>query len=291
MNKKIIGILEMALCAVLWSIAGVFIKKITVGPIVIAGIRSAFAALCTFLYMRIMKISFCINKRVFFGSFCTAATFLLFVSANKLTDAANAIVLQYTQPIFILIFSWIIYREKLVKRDVAVAFTTLFGIALFFADNISGEKLFGNFVAIGAGASIALAFIIYGHVTKEERFSGMLMGHIMTATVGISLFVASPVKVSLTDWVYMGILGVIQLGVSYILFCLAVDKISGFACSIIGVIEPLLNPLLVMVFIGEKPGKFALAGSIVVILAVTIWCMLDAKAEKSESEEKDPAVI
>ena len=285
MNKKYVGMLEMAICAILWSIAGVFIKKISVGPIVIAGIRSAFAALCTFIYMKFMKINFRINKRVLFGSICTAATFLLFVSANKLTDAANAIVLQYTQPLFILIFSWIFYREKLVKRDIAVALTTLFGIALFFADNISGEKLFGNFVAIGAGAAIALAFMIYGHVTKEERFSGMFMGHIITSAVGIGFYAASPVDISGSDWFYMAILGIFQLGIAYIFFCLAVDKISGFACSIIGVIEPLLNPVLVMIFVGEKPGKFALLGSIVVILAVTAWGMLDAKEDALEKEK------
>ncbi len=285
MNKKYIGMLEMAVCAILWSIAGVFIKKISVGAIVIAGTRSAFAVLCTFIYMKIMKIKFCINKRVFFGSLCTSATFLLFVSANKLTDAANAIVLQYTQPLFILIFSWIFYREKFVKRDIAVALTTLFGIALFFADNISGEKLFGNFVAIGAGAAIALAFMIYGHVTKEERFSGMLMGHLMTAVVGVGFLIASPVNITVTDWLYMGILGIFQLGVAYIFFCLAVEKISGFACSIIGVIEPLLNPLLVMIFIGEKPGKFAFWGCAVVILAVTAWGMLDAKDDALKKEK------
>ncbi len=291
MSKKTLGIIQMATCAVLWSLAGVLIKKINSGPIVIAGVRSAFAAVCTFLYMKIAKIKFHINKRVLLGSVCTSATFLLFVSANKLTDAANAIVLQYTQPIFILLFSWMFFKEKLVKRDVAVAFCTLFGVALFFADNLSGDKLAGNFVAIAAGAAIALVFMIYEHVTKAERLSGMVIGHLITAFAGIGFFAFSPESVSGTDLLYMGILGVFQLGISYVFFCLAVDKISGFACSIIGAIEPLLNPVLVMIFVGEKPGRFALVGSIVVISAVTVWCTVDAKAGKTKNKEKEPAVI
>ncbi len=286
MNKKAIGILEMAICAVLWSLAGVLIKKISTGPMVIAGIRSLFAAFCTFCYMKATKIKITVNKRVLLGSVFTSATFLLFVSANKMTDAANAIVLQYTQPIFILIFSWMFFKEKLVKKDIAVAFCTLFGVALFFADNLSGDKLLGNFVAIAAGASIALAFMIYEHVTKAERLTGMVLGHFITAVVGIGYFAFNPETVTGTDVLYMGILGIFQLGISYIFFCLAVDKISGFACSIIGAIEPLLNPLLVMIFVGETPGKYALWGSIVVIGAVTTWCVLDAKEDKNSAKEK-----
>ena len=290
MSKKMTGMLQMAICAVLWSLAGVLIKKISAGPMVIAGIRSLFAAVCTFLYMKIAKIKLGINKRVLLGSFFTSATFLLFVSANKMTDAANAIVLQYTQPIFILIFSWLFFKEKLLKKDIAVAFCTLFGVALFFADNLSGDKMLGNFVAIGAGASIAIAFMIYEHVTKAERLTGMFFGHLLTAGVGICCFAVNPEVLTGSDVFYMGILGIFQLGIAYVFFCLAVDKISGFACSVIGAIEPLLNPVLVMIFIGEKPGKFALIGSIVVISAVTVWCMLDAKNNQTEIDEKEPAV-
>ena len=72
MSKKMTGMLQMAICAVLWSLAGVFIKKISAGPMVIAGIRSLFAAVCTFLYMKIAKIKLGINKRVFLGSFFTS---------------------------------------------------------------------------------------------------------------------------------------------------------------------------------------------------------------------------
>ena len=284
MSKKTIGMIEMAICAVLWSLAGVLIKKISAGPMVIAGIRSLFAAACTLCYMMITKVKFVVNKRVFLGSIFTAATFLLFVSANKMTDAANAIVLQYTQPIFSLVFSWMFFKEKLLKKDIAVAFFTLFGVALFFADNLSGDKMLGNIVAIGAGASIALAFMIYGHVTQAERLAGMVLGHLLTALVGIGYFLLNPEKVTGTDVFYMGVLGIFQLGIAYVFFCLAVDKISSFACSIIGAIEPLLNPILVMIFVGETPGKYALFGSIVVIGAVTVWCMLDAKNDKNKEK-------
>ena len=145
--------IEMAICAVLWSLAGVLIKKISAGPMVIAGTRSLFAAACTLCYMMITKVKFVVNKRVFLGSIFTAATFLLFVSANKMTDAANAIVLQYTQPIFILVFSWIFFKEKLLKKDIAVAFFTLFGVALF----VMSILLYSQAATIRAIAPLGIA--------------------------------------------------------------------------------------------------------------------------------------
>jgi drug/metabolite transporter (DMT)-like permease len=126
--------------------------------------------------------------------------------------------------------------------------------------------------------------MIYEHVTKAERLTGMFLGHLLTALVGIGYFAINPETLTGSDVFYMGILGVFQLGIAYVFFCLAVDKISGFACSIIGAIEPLLNPVLVMIFVGETPGKYALWGSLVVIGAVTIWCMLDAKTDKDKKK-------
>ncbi len=278
MNKKTIGIIQMATCAALWSTAGIFIKLIGCGPFMIAGVRSFFAAICMAVFMICAKIKFSFNKKVAAGGFFAAATFVCFVLANKLTYAANAIVLQFTEPIFLLLFSALIYKEKLKFRDTAVAITTLLGITFFFAESISaGDKMPGNCIAIGAGISLAFVYMIFGKVSVSERMSGMLMGHVITAVFGTVMYLIFPARVTGTDFVLMMVLGVLQLGIPYVLMCLAVGKCSSFACSLIGAIEPLLNPVWVMIFDGETPGVFSLIGGVIVIASVTIWSVADAK--------------
>ena len=277
MDKRTVGSIQMIVCATLWSMGGILIKLIGAGPFMIAGVRSLFAALCMAVFMYASKIRFTVNKRVFAGSVFTALTFICFVLANKMTYAANAIVLQFTEPIFLLVFSALIYKEKLKARDMAVAFATLFGVALFFADSVSGGKTAGNFVAVGAGISLAFVYMIYGKVTPGERMSGMLIGHLLTAVFGIAMFSLFPSAVTWKDVLLMVILGIFQLGIPYVLFCLAVGKCSSFACSLIGAIEPLLNPVWVMIFDGETPGAMSLVGGVIVIGAVTAWSVADSK--------------
>lgn len=281
MNKKTVGVIQMIVCAVLWSIGGIIIKLIDCGPFMIAGVRSFFAAVCMAVFMLAAKIKFKINKRVLVSSFFTALMFICFVLANKLTYAANAIVLQFTEPIFFLIFSAIIFKERLKARDVAVALATLVGVAMFFAESVSGDRMLGNFVAIGAGISLAFVYIISGRVSDEERMSGMLIGHLLTAAFGIFMFCLYPMPVTVKDMALMAVLGIFQLGIPYVLYCLALGKCSSFACSLIGAIEPMLNPVWVMLFDGETPGIFALFGSVIVIAAVTIWSVAESKNEKT----------
>lgn len=277
MNEKTIGAIQMIVCAVLWSIGGILIKMTSCGPFVIAGVRSLFAALCMALFMYIKKIKFKINKKVVIGSIFTSCVFILFVLANKLTYAANAIVLQFTEPIFLLIFTAIVYKERIKLKDMTAALITLLGIALFFADSVKGEKLLGNFLAIGAGASLAVVYMVFARVEENERMSGMLLGHLITALFGGIMFLIYPAAVTGADVLFMTVLGIFQLGIPYVLFCLAVGKCSPFACSLIGAIEPLLNPVWVMLFNGETPGKFALLGTVVVVGAVTAWSIADCK--------------
>lgn len=280
MNEKTRGALEMIVCAVLWSIGGILIKMTSCSPFVIAGVRSLFAALCMALFMLVRKIKFKVNKKVVTGSIFTALTFIFFVLANKLTFAANAIVLQFTEPIFLLVFTALIYKERIKSKDMAAALVTLLGIALFFADSVKGEKLLGNFVAICAGVSLAVVYMVFARVEENERMSGMLLGHLVTALFGCIMFFIYPSAVTLSDLFLMTVLGIFQLGIPYVLFCLAVGKCSPFACSLIGAIEPLLNPVWVMLFDGETPGKFALLGTLLVVGAVTAWSIADSKEGK-----------
>lgn len=179
------AIFLMMICATLWSVAGIFIKMIPWNGLVIAGWRSLISAGCVVIYLRATKQRLRLNRASLVSGVFLALTFLAFVSANKLTTAANAIVLQFTAPVFILILSAIFLRQKFSRADVITVSVTMCGIALFFLDQLAPGNLLGNFVAIFAGLSMACMYIITGNTDEESRMSGILLGHLFTAAVGI----------------------------------------------------------------------------------------------------------
>ena len=126
------AMLQMILCASLWSIAGIFIKQIPWNPLVIAGARSLISGIFIFIYLKIKRVRFQFTRSAAISAVLMCCTFVAFVTANKLTTAANAIVLQFTAPVFLLIFSALIFHQKLRRADGITVFVTLLGIALFF---------------------------------------------------------------------------------------------------------------------------------------------------------------
>ncbi|MBW7573963.1 DMT family transporter [Caproiciproducens faecalis] len=270
-QRRSIGL--MAACAGLWSIAGIFIKMLPWNALVIAGFRSLIAAVVVFVFMRVTGRRIKLNSASLLSGVFIAATFFAFVSANKMTTAANAIVLQFTSPVFIMIISALVFHQRFHRTDLITVVVTLFGISLFFFDKLGTGKMIGNGIAILAGLFMAGMYVITGRTDDDSRMSGILFGHLFTAVVGVPLIFVFPTPISSTAIVSVLALGVIQLGIPYILYGLAVKECPPLACSLVGAIEPLLNPLWVFIFNGEQPGKFALLGGGIVIAAVTGWCV------------------
>ncbi len=282
MKKKHIAMLQMLLCACLWSIAGLFIKKIDWHPIVIAGFRSLFAAGTVLVYMLFKRQRLFINKSIVKSAFFLAATFLCFVAANKLTTAANAIMLQFTAPIFIMLFSVIFRKEKFPLRDILTVLITFGGISLFMIDGINGGQTLGNIMGLLAGLFFAGMFVTVGEAKGEERMSGLFFGHMLTFLVAVPfIFTTAPVF-SKDALFYAALLGIVQLGIPYILLALASAHCPPLACSLISAAEPLLNPVWVALFGNEYPSPLALLGGAVVLVTVTLWCILRDR-KKAES--------
>lgn len=267
------AVLLMVICSSLWSIAGIFIKLIPWNPLVIAGWRSLFSAACVLVYQRFTGQAFRLNRASIRSGIFLAVTFLLFVSANKLTTAANAIVLQFTAPVFILILSVLFLKQKVTLPDLLTVLLTMGGISLFFFDQLSPGNLFGNFVAIGAGFSMAAMYLATGSTDEESRMSGILLGHLFTAAIGIPFLFVYETPVTMPAVLSILTLGIVQLGIPYLLYGIAVKDCPPLACSLLGAIEPLLNPVWVFLFTGERPGVFALLGGAVVIATITVWCV------------------
>lgn len=269
--SKNTAVVFMVTCAVLWSTAGILIKFLPWNPLVIAGTRSLISAGIYILYMRFEGIRFVFNRFSVFSGIALAGTFLFFIAANKLTTSANAIVLQYSAPIFILIISALLFRQKFRRGDILTVAVTSVGISLFFFDQLSGGYLLGNLFGMIAGISFAFMFVITGRADVNERGTGILLGHLITAAVGLPFLFLYETPITAINLVVILAMGIFQLGIPYILYGLALRKCTPLACSLISAVEPLLNPVWVFLFYGERPGFFALIGGTVVIGAVVCW--------------------
>lgn len=281
MKKERVAILQMLLCSVLWSIAGIFIKLIDWNPLVIAGFRSLFAALTVLVYMLFTRQKILLNKNIVKSAFFLCGTFLCFVAANKFTTSANAIVLQFSAPVFIMLFSAVFKKQRFSGLDIATVALTLGGIALFAVDGIESGHTLGNLFGLGAGLFMAGMFLSVGAAKDEERMSGMLFGHLLTALVGIPFMAVSFPAFSLQSVGAVVILGVVQLGIPYVLLGLAAAHCPPLACSLLSAAEPLLNPVWVAIFAGEYPSALSLTGGVIVIVTVTVWCVLKDRLSQS----------
>ena len=280
MSKENKATLEMLLCAALWSIAGILFKLIPWNGFAVAGMRSLIAGITIYICMRLMGYHYVLNRRTLIAGFFSGCTYLCFTVANKLTTSANAIVLQFTSPIFIIIYSALFFGKKPRRQDLAVVLATLFGISLFFFDQLKPGYLLGNFVAIAAGMFMAGMYVAVGEIEEEERFSGILNGQALTFLVGLPFFLLTKPEITPTAVTALLILGVFQLGLSYVLYVKASRYCPPLACCLLGAIEPLLNPVWVFLFNGEKPGVFALMGAVVVITSITVWSIFGQEKQE-----------
>lgn len=281
MKEKRLSIIEMIICAVLWSIAGIFMKQLPWHGLAVASLRSLIAGITLLIYVLIKRYRFILSKRTVLSGILTGCVYICFASANKLTTSGNVIVLQFTSPVFIVIFSAVFLKEKIKKADLITVLITLLGIALFFFDDLQPGYVFGNIVSIAAGMFMAGMYIAVGNLETEERFSAVIIAQIFAFLVGLPfVIITKPVFTPLST-VSILALGIFQLGISYIFYIKACSACPPLACCLISVIEPLLNPVWVLIFDGEKPGLFALIGGIIVIVTVTLWCALGAREIES----------
>lgn len=283
MKKETVAILQMLLCAALWSIAGIFMKFIPWNGFALSGLRSLIAGLTIACYIRLKAMPILITRRTVLSGIVTGSVYICFTVANKLTTAASAIVLQFTDPVFIVLLTALLYHKKPRRADVLVVLVTLFGIALFFFDQLSPGYLLGNCVAILSGLFMAGMYLCVGGLSAEERFSTILLGQAFAFLVGVpALLTTHPAFTGIALGSVL-ILGVFQLGISYILFAKASLYCPPLACALLAALEPLLNPVWVLLFNGERPGPFALVGGVIVISAVTLWVIFGKEKEAQDA--------
>lgn len=263
------AVILLILVAILWSTGGFLIKFISWNALAIAGTRSAIAAVVMLAFRRRMDFNWGVAQLG--GAVCYAGTVILFVVSNKLTTAANAILLQYTAPIYVAALSYWFLKKRITKLDLAATAVTVESMVLFFLDNLSKGGFWGNITAILSGMAFAGTILFLRKQKDSSPIESLFLGNLLTFVIGFPfVFRSSP---DAAGWLGLIFLGVFQLGCSYILYAEAIKHVTAFEGILIPVLEPILNPLWVFLLLGEKPGRWAVAGGLIVLITVTARCL------------------
>lgn len=252
--------------ALLWSTAGAGVKLCSLSAMQIACGRSFVAAIILFLLLKETRVR--PTRDMLLVSSAYAATVVLFVMATKQTTAANAIFLQDTAPLWVLLLSPWLLKERPTRSELLAVPVFLVGLTLFFVDQLQPTQYVGNVLAIASGIAFALCIMGLRHV-KESGIAATAWGNLIAAAV-TAPFIFKGTMPTPVDYGVLLFLGVFQLGLAYALFSKGVSKMPAVEASLLILIEPVLNPIWTFLFTGERPGRWAIAGG-AVILAATAW--------------------
>jgi len=280
MNKPDrIGPLSILGAAICWSFGGLLIKSIPWSAMSIIALRSLLAASVFAIFRKSLKLK--LTKGNIIGGVFLAVTLSLFVFANQHTTAAAAVLLQFTAPVFIILIDFALYRKKPKLSEILAVTLTLLGMVLFFADQLDPGHLFGNVLAIVSGFTFACVFVCNKRPDTEPEQS-LMFGFYINAIVWIPFVFFDPgMSADFKAWGFMVIMGVVQVGLAYVFFSIGIKRTPALLASLIVAIEPLLNPIWVALATSEKPGPFAIAGGIVIIVTIAAYNAWSAKRDTS----------
>jgi len=264
------AILLLLTTATLWSLGGVLIKSIDWPSMAKAGGRSAIASVI--LWMWLGRPQFAWRPGQIGAAIAYAATVTFFVIANDRTTAANSIFLQYTGPIYVALLSPWLLGERIRRLDWMCIALALAGIALFFGDQFSPRGLSGILFALGSGLGFGTMVVLLRMERDASPGSALLLGNLLTAAIGLPFAIGHPLPASQAG--VLAILGVVQLGIPYILYSIAIRRVTALEAVLIPMLEPILNPLWVALAHGERPGPWSLLGGALVLGAVILRGML-----------------
>ena len=275
-KSKFPPVVLILFAVLLWSTGGLFIKLTTLDAFAVNCGRSLFAAItvAVFTYRKGLKL----DRFTLLSAFLYAGTLTSFVYANKTTTAANAIFLQYTAPIYILILSPFILKEKFRFPDLITVFICLAGMSLFFLEdpgasgNLASNIFVGNIAALLSGVFFGLYFVLLRHprtLANKNPALSVFYGNLLIVIFMLPLLAQNPPAPTFNDVSAILFLGIFQIGIAYVLFTKGVaEGVRPLDASIIGFVEPLLNPVWVFLFAGEKPSNWAILGGAIIITTI-----------------------
>ena len=266
MTERQKGLLYIAVAALLWSTGGIGIKAVVDPPLKVTFYRSIFAAVALFLIMRKHVVRVRWSPAFLTAIVCYGACLTTFVIATKWTTAANAIFLQYAGVVWVLLFSPLVVKEPMRRRDVIAIAAAMAGMALFFVGKFEARGMAGNAMALLSSVFFA-ALILSLRREHDAARAAVTWGNVFIA---LALFpvVATDLALSLKSFLALSFLGVFQIALAYAAFVKGLKHVTATEASLTGMIEPVANPIWVLLLLGERPSGFAIAGGAIVLAAI-----------------------
>ncbi|MGN1346280.1 MAG: DMT family transporter [Eubacteriales bacterium] len=268
------------LCALFFSLGGTLVKLVPWSAMAISSGRGWIAAVLLVVYMKIRHHRFVLNKAVLIGGCAIGFSSILYVVSNKLTTAANAILIQYTAPVFILFYLWLLFREKPKKLDILATLVISAGEICFFVDSLSAGGMAGNLFALLGGAIYAVVFLMK-RLDGADTISSVLVGCIISGAAGL------PWLLTETEFTAVSIggilaIGIVQYGFGYICMAEGLMGTPPLTASLISMVEPIINPILAALVLHETLTPVALTGAAIVIVSVILYNIAQEKLRERE---------
>jgi Permeases of the drug/metabolite transporter (DMT) superfamily len=292
MNPRLKGSLLVALSGISWSFSGVLSKNLEWSALSKAGVRSIVAVLM-FAWLR-KGFRLKLTKGTLIGGLGVALTSLLYLTALSLTTAANAITLQYSMPVYVALFDFLLFRKKPSLKQLCILPPLILGVALCCAGDSEGAELkyagIGNLIALLSGVSFSAVFLA-SRLDSGDTTDYTYLGNLLTVLMVFSLPFDPHVRFGfelpvLKDWLLVCLMGV-SLGLGYMLLALGLKTASPLKAAVLENLEPALNPVWVFLFIGERPDTTGILGCGIILLSVVLFAMLpDHKAENTAERDR-----
>ncbi len=277
------GLLLVAAAALLWSTGGIGIKALAEPPLVIAFYRSATAAVALLVIFRPRVWRW--TPGFLIGIFSYAACLTTFVLATKWTSAANAIFIQYSGVVWVLLASPLVLREPLRRRDAAAVAAALGGMALFFVGHFEARGFRGEITALASSLFFATLVLALRRERGSAAEAVVTWGNVLAA-LSLLPFVWTELAVPPRSAAILTFLGVFQIGGAYALFVEGLKHVTATEAALMGMLEPIANPIWVFLFVGERPSPLSLAGGAVVLSAIA-WRTLTGGTPIPEAQPPD----
>ena len=276
LNERRKAIVQLVITAILWSSSGAFIKALDWQPVSILAGRGLFTSFLFLLYMRRLPKN--LTRWTLLAAGGSLATQFLFVTSTKLTTAANSIFLQYTAPIYVVLLAYWLLREKPSRTDWLAMGLIFLGLLLYFGDQLSPDGFYGNILAVLSGVTSAVMMVSFRAQKNSSPEDSVLIASLTIAIFGFPFVLKE--SWTITNWLTIAYLGIFQIGIAFILFTKGIKHIPALEANLIVTLEPILNPVWVFLFLGERMGKSALLGGLVVLAGVIVSAVVSARTDK-----------
>lgn len=258
-----------------WSVGGLMVKISQDNPITLLGYRALLSLPVLLIFTPPPKLK--MNKKVFLYALFPTALAFTYVFSARLTTAANAIMLQYASPLYVVVLCYLLYKKKPGKEDIAVVIASMTGMILFFMDDYSPGNMIGNLIAVLGGLLFACYYTLTG-ASGEDSASIIIMSQIQLVVIAAAfMFWKEPLTLNRNSIIAVIGMGIVQRGLGEGIYGKAAPHCSPLDAVLMSMTEPLLNPVWVMLFYGERPQKFALIGSVVIVVSVIVWNLYKSK--------------